>query len=124
MKLSINKISIIFAILISVFIAYVQYVNREEFIVQNNIKLKNHIYADNFVLNVNNLEIKNRTEKEYNAVLYGLLQNSFDVNFQTEENEVILKSPYFVIHLFYSLSDTLMINKINIKTTNKKYCEN
>ena len=124
MKLSINKISIIFAIFVIGCIAYIQSLNREEYLVQNSFQIKNHTYANNFVLNINNHEISNRANEEYNRILYGLFQNSYDINFQTEKDEIILYSPYYVIHFFYNWNGRVILNQINITTTKKNYCEN
>ena len=124
MKLSINKITILFVLIISILTLFVRLNTQTGYIINNSFKQRNFTYANDFKLCINNTSITKNEDIQYTEILYNILQNSYNINFLTEKEEVILYSPYYVIHFFYGLEGKLKLNQINITTANKKYCEN
>lgn len=124
MKLSISKITIPFLFCIGFLVLYVRFYNRGEYQLRSRFYLKDYSYSNELIFKINGAVSSAREYSKYDRILYGLSQNSYDVQVYTPKKQVIFQSPFFKVVFFYEPEPNIVCKQIDIIVHNKSYCEN
>ncbi len=125
MKSFIRNISLVILLSIFLFGLSIKYVDYNKQQLELIIKKGKYTYDKNFTFQLNDSLIKNKTIKEYQSLLFDIIQINKKTDLQIDHinKKIRLKNKTIVMAISYELQDSLVFKAVHININNLNYCE-